>query len=1326
MSHVTEPVTVSPLITRTEEIHNVSGQLSALGYASVFDVVRIPRSQFIRWHQGQLGKQTEKIYDTLIGYAQQVVRHHQHNLKTENNAGLRGPFSVDGPNYSNLFLDSTGWRNRAPDGTPEANDSAVSYLVQLYELAKQLENDSTSTDANKLATRRQDLEALVIDDEAINKEVPQLQLVNNILVEAIKNALPASTSLKDTPEQADVYQTLASCRYPNTLPYHFAHQQILVAQSEINTTLQDLTLPLAADVPAALLAPTTALTNDDLARLQVMASGLGPEQQRILTEAAYFGHYHLVISDVWDAADANKSWFSPYISEALQPYSSENLYAFVLPLQASVAEYTDRPVTLYRAPYEGGSSLLRIEDVAAAKTLVLHGQNNCGDYTNKINNYSGSTEGGAPYSMRLKLQYSPDDNEDWSSPWDGQVTFQFLTSDGAYRHDLTVSLHLTTDGSRYSTLQKDFYGNNYGDNTLTVSAFADMKVFTARADMDTPEVEDMLCTTAGGNFTVVISDNFIVQNAIFRNGHSQYHTAALPFLYGARFIHAGAPSAITITRDPTSFALTLNNLTDDKLDRINRMVRLQRWMDLPFADIDLLVTSAMDAAAKAENVNAYALLMSDDTLRMLGLFRHYQRQYGTSARQFAAWLHLVTPYAITPATPFLDQIFNASKAFDTPFQVDNTAFVYRTEAAGSDAAAGLRCRQIMAALGLNQRQFLLLADKIADNQGGDVSASTLTCNLPTVTAFYRIATLAGTLGLSVEALYALVDAWDASAGDVWAQFAGNPVITAPASGIALSKDILSLLQALAWVTGWQQQAKLPMATCALLSNPPAAVGTNAQLSFIQQIWQRLPATFVDAALLTRSGAPLQEDTSGHSGTIDWLTLFRTGDAGTALLDASGLVTDLPVSVTVKNVVNARNLSDAGKAQAITTLTAVLQQAQATQSGIAITALAQALNVSQSLPALLLRWAGVTPYQWLSRTWNLSPNAPVGELPLVSEGRFGATTTEQDYSLLAADWRDLQWDPATGDLTFTARLSFSLHGTNRISDNWFSLPAGLSASGAITLSSGNWPDFASANAAYNGTNAMFLPTGNDAGDKYYDANTLYALDVPLKGTFSDIAALAAHPLKFGMHCFSSVSGNLSATWALKPTVTTSDTIPADWLATLRDIVRRGMACTQFQLSPAGLQHWLEHSDWFSLSADEQKGTISLQTLYRLSRYHDLLTLVGSAGYTEDDLLAYLRDVNATTALAPADAATRLADLLGWEATEIAAAFVTGVLGHTAASLDDLDVVMRLQQGELASGLTVAQLAEGFALKQTGDASEYAAWSQMGQAMVSGVAHLTGGI
>ncbi|WP_166295773.1 insecticidal toxin complex protein TccA [Photorhabdus tasmaniensis] len=778
----------SPLISRTEEIHNLPGKLTELGYASVFDVVRIPRERFIREHRADLGRNAEKMYDLAVGYAHQVLHHFRRNsLSQAVQVSLRSPFSVAGPDYANQFLDAdTGWKDKAPSGSPEANDAPVAYLTHIYQLVLEQEKNGTGTIMNTLAERRPDLGTLLINDKAINEVIPQLQLVNEILSKAIQKKL----SLTDLEA---VNTKLSTTRFPNNLPYHYGHQQIQTAQSVLSTTLQDITLPQTLDLPQNFWETAKEKLSDAtagaLTRLQIMASQLSPEQQKIITE----------------------------------------------------------------------------------------------------------------------------------------------------------------------TVGQDFYQLNYGDSSLTADSFSDMTILTSRTNLTVPQVELMLCSTVGGS-TVIKSDNVTAGDI-----------TATPFVYGARFIHAGKPEAITLSRSgkEAHFALTVNNLADDKLNRINRMVRLQKWLNLPYEDVDLLVTSAMDAEGETNT----ALLMNDNTLRMLGVFKHYQAQYGVTAKQFAGWLRVVTPFAITPAMPFLDQVFNAIGTFDTSLLVDNQDFVY-TSTTGGD---GARVKHISTALGLNHRQFLLLADNIARQQG-NITLSTLNCNLLVVSAFYRLANLARTLGIDPEAFCALADRLDAGTGIVWQQLAGKPAITGPKKDSPLAADILSLLQASSAIVQWQQQHNLSVETLLLLLSDNSTFptqGTDDQLNFIRQVWQNLGSTFVDATLLSRSGAPLV-DTSGHS--IDWFTLLSAGNS--PLIDKVGLVTDAGIDGVIARVVNTQNLSDADKKLAVTTLTNTLNQAQQTQQGVAVSLLTQTLNVSQSLPALLLRWSGQTTYQWLSATWALKDTVKI--------------------------------------------------------------------------------------------------------------------------------------------------------------------------------------------------------------------------------------------------------------------------------------------------------------------------------------------------------------
>lgn len=795
-------MTASPLIIRAEQLYELTDALSKLGYQSVFDVVRVPRERFVRQHRDSLGRNAGRIYDLLIGDAHQVVHQIRHTrVARAVNSALHGPFSTSGPDYANQFPDTqAGWKDKAPSGALEANDGPVAYLAYIYERALQEEKNGAGDMMNSLKERRPDIGSLLIDDEAINKEIPQIQLVNEVLASAIQ-------SRQKLGDLSGVNQLLATTRYPNTLPYDYEAQQIRAAEAILDISLQDYLLPqgFALEIFWSAQSKLTDSQVSYLTRLQIMASALASAQQQIITEPPYF----------------------------------------------------------------------------------------------------------------------PSDNGDTDT-------------------------------------KTKFYDANFGDGSLSATRLASMDELTSRTGLTVPDVEKMLCVTAGGS-TVVASDN------------AKYIGDLTASAFGAKFVHAGSGPLIYLTKGADD-TLQVMSLTDDRLDRINRIVRLQKWLDLPFEDIDLLVTSTM----KAEDKSNSALLMNDNTLRMLGMFKQYKKLYNVSAKQFAAWLSTVTPFAITPEKPFLDQIFNSSGAFDSPFVVDPHSFEYMATS-GPDAAL---IEKISTALRLNHRQFLMFAAEISSQQG--IGSRTLDLTLPTVGAFYRLASLARALEMSPEDFYALVQVMDQGTRTVWKQLAGaQPIVSAPQNGSSLLSDFLTLLQAFSHVVQWLRtrqlsgRAALTMAT-SHIGSQSSVQGTAYQLAFIQEVWQQLMNTLADPTLFKGSGAPLVDD---NGEPIDWKQLLSGSDK---LIDGTGLITDaadVTVSVTIdgaattvvkliSDVVNAQALADDEKKQAMLSLNATVIQARQTQTGVTTSLLAKTLDVTQSLSTLVLRWAQETPYQWLKATWAL--------------------------------------------------------------------------------------------------------------------------------------------------------------------------------------------------------------------------------------------------------------------------------------------------------------------------------------------------------------------
>ncbi len=843
----TAPTPTPSLISQLEDICNIKGKLTALGYSSVFEVVRIPRERFIRQHRNGLGQPVGKVYDLAVGYAHQVA--HSFRRTRANRAdkqALGGPFSRSGPDYPSQFNDN--WKAMSPHGALESDDSPVAYLTAIYNEALSQEKTGDSTMIT-LEARRPDIKDLLLDDAAVNQAVSQLQLVNKILSSAIQRQMNKSSA-------TDVNIQLATTRYPNNLPYHFAYQQVVLASEQSKTPLFELLSQQVIDAPLLMLDPTQKLAQAHAAQLNCvlsLGSGLAPEQIKIIREPpAFSAETSTVTKAAWYQANYGKNISAITTSghEELQPLLDQT-----------------------------GLNVPQVEQLICCRAGM------------------GSEEGDYLITISKNIESQSLSKNIESQPLSEHIESQPLSE---HIESQPLSKHIESQS---------------------------------------------LCTNKE---------------------------------YGAIFLHAGAePNTPNLKlKNDGKQILRLYGLTDDRLDRLNRIVRLQKWLDLPYDQVDLLITSAM----RAEGANNPALTMNDNTLRTLGVFRHYQQAYGVSAEQFAAWLYQVTPYAITPNVPFLDRVFNSPSLFDTPFKVDATDFNY-SQTTGDD---GTVVKQIATALQLSASQFQQLADKICAQQQD--KSNTLKKSLDVVSAFYRLATLPRALGLSIEEGMTVLD-WLDNNGAVWKQLAGKPTIINPTTihdGM-VTNDALSLLQAFAWVVEWLRSHRLSVATSALImkKNTDGAnrlQGTAAQLAFIQQLNVALKPALLEDSQWAHSSAPTADL---DKKPLNWSVLLKElVDKGLIRPPTISAMDDTQTALInkIEEVVRQQKLSDKDKKKAVQQLVALLDPVRQMQEGLLASALANILKVSHALPLLFVRWAGTTSYKMLAATQQLSKIKQEKEIP----------------------------------------------------------------------------------------------------------------------------------------------------------------------------------------------------------------------------------------------------------------------------------------------------------------------------------------------------------
>jgi hypothetical protein len=423
--------------------------------------------------------------------------------------------------------------------------------------------------------------------------------------------------------------------------------------------------------------------------------------------------------------------------------------------------------------------------------------------------------------------------------------------------------------------------------------------------------------------------------------------------------------------------LTLNNLSDARMDRINRMVRLQRWLELPYDQVDLLLTACIEA----QGTNNPDFSLNTHTLRMLGVFRHYQQHYQVTAYQFAAVLHHITPYAIAPAVPFFDQIFNSPPLFANPFVIDGAEFDY-TAQTGQDAGI---IKQICAGLNITEAQFQVLASYIAKAQGS-TTPPTLPCSLDVISAFYRLVMIPRWLGLTFAEGAALFSSLNDTT--VWAALAGVPQLAALDSTTNQPEDadILDILMALGSAASWAKAHNLSWVNnyLTLQKAPSHLVATTNILNFVNSINQQLSSVLLREMNFVSVGLPTSQVVSSTPQSIDWMKTLSD------LIDSDGLVKPVIPAAgasvydtlyqAVTNDIKSIAVPTMTSEQIADAATKVVYQAMLTQNGIADSAIAQLFNTSQSLSTFLLQWAGSTEYQLLSQTLALQSITTVDKIP----------------------------------------------------------------------------------------------------------------------------------------------------------------------------------------------------------------------------------------------------------------------------------------------------------------------------------------------------------
>lgn len=738
--------------------------MEQLGIGSVFDIVGYSKPEFIERLGAICDADAAAAYDNAMCYAVQIGRlyreqrvssgQYQHLTRR---TGVRALTEI-GPSYPNLFKEN--WDAFCKVGALAAIDSPVAYLRSLYHFATRVLEASGQGNQPKilLNTRRPDIAALLIDQHSTFTPRPMLDQVNEVLKTDIERYLP---SIPGAPQP--IYDVLADRRHPFIFPYHFAHHQCRLGLGEKKLQLGELNYRISFSLPATQGGRNSyGMLQTTSHEAQCLLSGLSPAQQQLLIEPSLFTTFYVSKANL----DQNATWIAPGTSHLI-PHKPTGVGFLLLRGQPSVVSANPVADTLTNTYTTLNDVQLAFQNAGADASIE---QPFVFAMRSFVNN-------------RFSLNYLYGSDPEMRTPCIGlsskrsfpikpgySATFTITPTGGSFAAPVYLAAFRVTlmldEQVVWSAEQQAFWKRNYGLITATYDSgegLVELKSFMQHTDLNAEQVEALLSQRA--HFPR-LSPHCPSTNPQCDGGRERM-AYPHPSHYGACYVNGHGsdrydsvfpPTAASIYRDIFDNSMGfreqrhgertiwyLTKTSPQRFDRLQRMIRLQRWLDIPFAQLDTLIISAI----RSEGEHNLGMELNNNTLRALGVYRYLSGRYRISPEEFAAFMHYLTPYAGGEGVALFDQVFNPVALFDTPLVLDQKAF----NAPGTDDASKKTVAQLCAGLGLQptESSLLRLCAQVVQYVGP------LRRDLETVSSLYRQARIPQLFGLSAPDGWALLD-----------------------------------------------------------------------------------------------------------------------------------------------------------------------------------------------------------------------------------------------------------------------------------------------------------------------------------------------------------------------------------------------------------------------------------------------------------------------------------------------------------------------------------------------------------------------------------------
>lgn len=506
---------------------------------------------------------------------------------------------------------------------------------------------------------------------------------------------------------------------------------------------------------------------------------------------------------------------------------------------------------------------------------------------------------------------------------------------------------LVTESAYFPGGAAVFYPKYFGLQPQHGVDLANVSLFNERAKLDTASLEALLSLEG---FSTSLSAN--------APGYGDVDTLVNGKDFGSVFIHEAKDPPITIRNSDTGdFLNRFVDMTDDRFDRVNRILRLNDWLGLEHHETDQLIVAAMLAEHPSPAPTRYWI--TPNTLRALGLFQQLREGYGCTAEECAVFIAQISVFGRGTERSQYDRIFNGTSFNMRPLVLDDRA-VPIIPVTGEDL---LTVNQLCAGLGIDLQAYFYIANLVAAAHG----LTHLKLSLPIVSSFYRLARLPRLLGItSIEAILLL----NLMGGQAWVDaLAGVPQINS--QQLVDTPDVLSVIHALMDCVQWAYTAQLPVDWVVQQATawPPAQPDAR-QLTLFDQWRRQAPAVLMTEDMLKLAGAaPL-------SNNRQWLRAL------VALVDEDGLIRDFVESADKNYEAHAREMTGRAVEQEtgsldialVELIVAVLLRCRAGQNIVVQEKLAAYSGLKPDLVLQVLGWAGANVHYVLAQVLAMPQDA----------------------------------------------------------------------------------------------------------------------------------------------------------------------------------------------------------------------------------------------------------------------------------------------------------------------------------------------------------------